>query len=64
MKLDYSIDPKTFSKKPKENQVDEKQVDFQLFNDFQQGLQQDLNQKKQDIELAQQAAVQGGQTVS
>lgn len=59
MKLDYSIDPKTFSKKPKENQVD-----FQLFNDFQQGLQQDLNQKKQDIELAQQAAVQGGQTVS
>lgn len=40
-------------------------LDYQLFNDFQNGLKSDLEQKKQDIELAKgNNQVQGGETVS
>lgn len=68
-KLNYSIDPNEWKKEAPtavDTTVDtDTAVDYQLFNDFQNGLANDINKKQQDIEVASSGvAPDGGSTVS
>lgn len=62
MKLNYN--PYYKKKEEKEEEEKKKQLDFQLYNEFQNGLRKDLDQQKQDIQMAQGQILQGGGTVS
>lgn len=63
MKLNYNP-YKNNDATPQSEKETSQGLDYQLFNDFQNGLKSDLEQKKQDIELAKGNQVQGGETVS